>query len=164
MQIVIRRVVAAVVSGGVPLLAYGVLVPGVWSRETLGPLQGFAGLSAALALLHGPAGEPLGAWARMHLVNAAGALAGLLSAMVTLSLAFGDDVLTSTSQRLFYGLALVGAVLVLGHFWRISLHGFPPRPDPERDARREAIRKDVRREIEEIERQARAARETPPPS
>lgn len=164
MQNVIRRVVAAVVSGGVPLLAYCVLVPGVWSRETLGPLQGFAGLSAVLALLHGPAGVPLCTWARMHLVNAVGALAGLLSAMVTLSLVFGEDVLTSAPQRLFYGFAVVGAMLVLGYFWRISVHGFPPRPDPERDARREAVRENVRREIAEIERQARTARETPPAS
>ena len=164
MRNVVRRIVAALVSGGVPLLAYWLLVPAVWSRGTLGWLQAVAAVSAVLALLHDGGSVRIGAWARFHLVFAIEALALFLAGPLTLSLILGEDVLTSTAQMVVYGLAVIVAVLSFTQLGWFARRGSILRSDPDRDARREAIRENVRREIAEIEQQARAARPDLPPA
>lgn len=107
---------------------------------------------------------PLGAWARFHLVFGIEALALFVAGPMTLGLVLGEDVLTSAAQVVVYGLSVIVAVLSFTQLGWLARRRSILHPDPERDARREAIRENVRREIAEIERQARTARETPPAS
>ncbi len=151
--------------GGLPLVAQGALTPEIWPRATLEVLDvaSVFGVVAGLRI-GGYLSHSLRAWAVLVVPYAAGLVALGTAIMVGSGVVLGDGLLQTGVQRVAFGVAAAGAIATIAHLTWSGRHGFPPRPDPDRDARREAIRENVRREIEEIERQARTARETPPTS
>lgn len=151
--------------GGVLLGAFFTLTPGVWSREDLGVIPALAAVSVGLGVSHdrGLADLSPGRWAAGVLLFELIYVSGLVVALALIGTALGEGSLTSGDQRIvaFVAVLILAAIVVGGRAWR-SLRARGEAV--ERDARREAIRENVRREIAEIERQARTARETPPAS